>query len=136
MKTPFFHFTKKTGKTFTNEAKTKIMMISFVNIILFNQKMNECTINMSFHNLKPNHYEELILLSQSLTLLNTRHKIGWYGSFSSTTHFHYCPNCSLFIQEKYSLLVLWKYKLKTGECFPSWKLNLSHSDRVPTNKES
>ena len=39
-------------------------MISFINIILSDQKMNEYAISMSSHNLKLNHYEELILLSQ------------------------------------------------------------------------
>ena len=64
MKTPFSHFIKKTIKTFGNKTITKFMMISFTNIILPNQKMNECAINMSSHSSKPNHYEELILLSQ------------------------------------------------------------------------
>ena len=64
IKTPSVHFTRKTIKTFTNIAITKFMMISLVKIILFNQKKNECTINMSSHNSEPNHYEEWILLSQ------------------------------------------------------------------------
>ena len=64
MKAPFVNLTKKAIKTFTNKTITKFMMILFINIILSNQKMNEFTINMSSYNSKPNHYEELILLSQ------------------------------------------------------------------------
>ena len=84
MKTPFVHFIKETIETFTNKTITTFMMILFIKIILFKQKMNECTINMSSHNLKPNHYEELIFaislrkffLFLFITLLNTRHKTG------------------------------------------------------------
>ena len=83
MKTQFVHFIKKTIKTFTNKTTT-FMMILFIKIILFKQKMNECTINMSSHNLKLNHYEELIFaisirkffLFLFITLSNTRHKTG------------------------------------------------------------
>ena len=64
IKTPSFHFTKKTIKTFTNKTMTKFMMILFVLIILANQKTNEYAINMSSHNLKPNDDVELTFLSQ------------------------------------------------------------------------
>ena len=60
MKTPFVHFIKKTVKTFAIKTTTKSMMISFINIILSDQKMNKCTINVSSHNLKRNLYVELI----------------------------------------------------------------------------
>ena len=84
MKTPFVHFIKKTVETFAIKTTTKSMMISFINIILSDQKMNECTINISSHNLKPNLYVESTVQFQceifyfflSITLLNTRHKTG------------------------------------------------------------
>ena len=60
MKTPSIYFIKKTIKTFTIKTTTKSMMISFINIILSDQKMNKCTINVSSHNLKPNLYVDSI----------------------------------------------------------------------------
>ena len=64
IKTPSVHFIKKIFKTFTNKTMAKFIMILFIRIILFNQKTNECTINMSSHNSKPNHNEELTFLFQ------------------------------------------------------------------------
>ena len=64
MKAPFVHFIKKTVKTFAIKTTTKSMMISFINIILSDQKMNKCTINVSSHNLKPNLYVESIFQFQ------------------------------------------------------------------------
>ena len=91
MKTPSVHFIKKTIKTFTIKTTTKSMMISFINIILSDQKMNKCTINVSSQNLKPNLYVDSIYQFQcdffffflSITLLNTRPKTGWYRIGSS-----------------------------------------------------
>ena len=60
MKTPFDHFIKKTVKTFATKTITQSMMIYFINIILSDQKMNKCTINVSSHNLKPAQYAESI----------------------------------------------------------------------------
>ena len=60
MKTPFDHFIKKTVKTFATKTITQSMMIYFINIILSDQKMNKCTINVSSHNLKPTQYAESI----------------------------------------------------------------------------
>ena len=72
----------------------------------------------------------------SLQILHLSHLLGQNLSWSSTTHLQYWPNCSLFTKYKYSLLALWKYKLNTGERFPSSQVNLSHSDWVPIHKES
>ena len=87
IKTPSCHFTKKTIKTFTNITLTKFTMILLDKQILFNQKTNECMINMSSHNSKPNHNEELtfvfqyeFLLFLSITLVNTHHNTGWYAT--------------------------------------------------------
>ena len=60
MKTPSVNFIKKTIKTFTIKTTAKSMMISFINLILSDQKMNKCSINVSSHNLKPNLYVDLI----------------------------------------------------------------------------
>ena len=60
MKNSSVHFIKKTIKTFTIKTTTKSMMISFINIILSDQKINKCTINVSSHNLKPNLYVDSI----------------------------------------------------------------------------
>ena len=64
MKTPFVHFIKKVIKTFANKTMTKFMTISFINIILSDQKMNECMINMFSYNLKLIEYAELIFQFQ------------------------------------------------------------------------
>ena len=60
MKTPFVPFIKKAIKTFTIKTATEFMIFPFINIILSDQKMNKCTINVFFHNLKPTQYAESI----------------------------------------------------------------------------
>ena len=60
MKTPFAHFIKKAIKTFAIKTITQFTMIFFINIILSDQKMNKCMINLSSHNLKPTQYVESI----------------------------------------------------------------------------
>ena len=87
IKTPSFHFVKKTNKTFTNITNTRIMMILLFHIKLFNQWTNKWAINMSSHNLKLDRVLELTFLSRydifycflSIILVNTRHKTDWYG---------------------------------------------------------
>ena len=60
MKTQFVHFIKKIVKTFAIKTITQFIVIYFINIILFDQKMNKCTINVFSHNLKPTQYAESI----------------------------------------------------------------------------
>ena len=77
MKTPFVHFIKETIKTFTNKTITTFMMILFIKIILFKQKMNEWTINMCSHNLKPNQYETKPIFNTKILFVFIYHTIKY-----------------------------------------------------------